>query len=136
MINAVKEYIQTCPFLKDYRVNVDFHGEGMSYSIDPLPCDPVLRRYMDGGMKKQFQFALSSQEVYDEDARVNIANSMFYMMFEDWIEECNYKRELPELPGKKSATGIEVMNSGFIYDANKVMAKYQIECRLLYEQEV
>ena len=58
-------------------MNVDYIGTEMTYSIDPLPCDPIIQRYVDGGAKKQFQFAFTSKEQYDEDARINIDNSEF-----------------------------------------------------------
>ena len=75
IIESIRTFFLTCPFLHDGRVNVDYLGEEMSYSIDPLPCDPVIQKYVDGGKKKQYQFAVCSKEVYDEDARVNIENS-------------------------------------------------------------
>ena len=77
LINNIRSFILTCPFLEGGRVNVDYIGEGMGYSIDPLPCDPIIQRYTDGGAKKQFQFAFTSQEEYDQDARINIENSGF-----------------------------------------------------------
>lgn len=78
LIDSVRSYILTCPFLSDGRVNVDYIGTDMGYSVDPLPCDPIIQRYMDGGSKKQFQFAFTSQEEYDQDARINIENSGFF----------------------------------------------------------
>lgn len=107
----------------------------MSYSIDPLPCDPLITRYVDGGKKKQYQFALSSKEAYDEDSRVNIDNSGFYQMFEDWLENMNDIGVFPELPEGKTGIGVEVLNKGYLYDAEEKLAQYRIECRLIYEQE-
>ena len=43
LINSIRDYILTCSFLSDWRVNVDYLGAGMEYSIDPLPCDPVIQ---------------------------------------------------------------------------------------------
>lgn len=136
IIESIRAFILTCPFLEDWRVNVDYLGESMSYSVDPLPCDPVLQNYVDGGKKKQYQFAVSSKEEYDEDARVNIENSGFYQAFEEWLEEKSDAGELPELQGKKQQPiGIETLNSGYLYDAEGKLAQYRIECRLIYEQE-
>lgn len=136
IIEAIRAFIIACPFLENWRVNVDYLGESMNYSIDPLPCDPVLGKYVDGGKKKQFQFSLSSKEEYDEDARVNIENSGFYQQFEEWLESQAEAGILPELPNdKQQATAIETLNSGYLYDAEGKLAQYRIECRLLYEQE-
>lgn len=125
-----------CPLMEEERVNVDYVGTDMSYSIDPLPCDPVIQRYTDGGAKKQFQFALTSNEVYDEDARVNIENSGFYEAFEDWLEKQNIRDDLPELPDGKMAVSFETLNKGYLYDTDGHYARYRIECRLIYTQEV
>lgn len=114
---------------------MDYIGEEMSYSLDPLPCDPVVSRYVDGGTKKQFQFAFTSKEEYDEDARVNIDNSEFLQRFEEWLEEKNFADDLPVLQEGKEAIWFETMNKGYLYDVDGALAKYRIECRLLYEQE-
>ena len=131
LIDIVRLYILTCPFLSDGRVNVDYIGTDMGYSIDP-----IIQRYMDGGAKKQFQFAFSSQEEYDQDARINIENSGFFQSFEEWLEQQSFNGNLPELGEKKNPISIETLNSGYLYDMNGENAKYRIECRLIYAQEV
>ena len=136
LIDIVRLYILTCPFLSDGRVNVDYIGTDMGYSIDPLPCDPIIQRYMDGGAKKQFQFAFSSQEEYDQDARINIENSGFFQSFEEWLEQQSFNGNIPKLEEKKNPISIETLNSGYLYDMNGENAKYRIECRLIYTQEV
>jgi hypothetical protein len=136
IIESIREFILTCPFLQDWRVNVDYIGVDMSYSVYPLPCQPILSKYVDGGKKKQFQFAFMSKEEYDEDARINIENSGFYQLFDEWMEEQADTGNLPELANEKQhATGIETLNSGYLFDAENQLALYRIECRLLYEQE-
>lgn len=136
LIDSIRKYIMACPFLNDGRVNVDYIGTDMGYSIDPLPCDPIVQRYMDGGAKKQFQFAFTSQEEYDQDARINIENSGFFQAFDEWLEEQTFNGNLPSLEDGKVPAIIETLNSGYLYDVNGVNAKYRIECRLIYIQEV
>lgn len=136
LIEYIRELVLSCPFLADWRVNVDYLSEHMEYSIDPLPCDPIIQRYVDGGAKKQFQFAFTSKETYDEDARINIENSGFYQKFEEWLEEQTNGGLLPDMSGKKQPYAVETLNSGYLYDAEGKLALYRIECRLLYIQEV
>lgn len=136
LINDIRSYVLTCPFLNDGRVNVDYIGTDMGYSIDPLPCDPIIQRYTDGGAKKQFQFAFTSQEEYDQDTRINIENSGFYQQFEEWLEEKTFLEEFPDLGAGKIPVKLETLNSGYLYDINGENAKYRIECRLIYIQEV
>lgn len=136
IIDSIRSFLLTCPFLEDWRVNVDYLGEEMSYSVDPLPCDPVLQKYVDGGKKKQYQFAICSKEAYDMDARINIENSGFYQQLEEWLEQKSDAGDLPALANEKQhAIGIETLNSGYLYDAEETLALYRIECRLIYEQE-
>ena len=136
LINNIRKFILTCSFLQDGRVNVDYIGEEMGYSIDPLPCDPIVQRYTDGGAKKQFQFAFTSQEEYDQDSRINIENSGFFQMFDEWLEKQSFNENFPELGKGKIPILMETLNSGYLYDVNGVNAKYRIECRLIYVQEV
>lgn len=136
LIDSIRKFILTCPFLQDGCVSVDYIGEDMGYSIDPLPCDPIVQRYTDGGAKKQFQFAFTSQEEYDQDARINIENSGFFQKFAEWIEEQDFTGTFPELEEGKIPVSLEILNSGYLYDVNGINAKYRIECRLIYAQEV
>ena len=136
LIESIRKFILACPFLQDGRVNVDYIGEDMGYSIDPLPCDPIVQRYTDGGVKKQFQFAFTSQEEYDQDARINIENSGFFQKFAEWLEEQDFIGRFPELEEGNIPISVETLNSGYLYDVNGVKAKYRIECRLIYVQEV
>ena len=100
IIESIRTFFLTCPFLHDGRVNVDYLGEEMSYSVDPLPCDPVIQKYVDGGKKKQYQFAICSKEVYDEDARVNIENRSGWKSprtmgnFRNWQTKNNMQQQL------------------------------------------
>ena len=138
VIEYIRDEIKKCPLLEEgKRVNVDYIGESMSYSIDALPCDPVIKVYVDGGQMKQFQFAFTSKEDYDEDARVNIENSGFFEKFEEWLNKLgDWKNPLPVMENKKSPIGFETLNKGYLYDVNEHLAKYRIECRFIYNQEV
>lgn len=137
VIEYIRDQIMKCPLLEGDAVNVDYIGEAMTYSIDALPCDPLLDKYVDGGEKNQFQFAFTSKEQYDEDSRVNIENSSFFEKFEEWIRRLgNWRNPLPEMDSGKSPIRFEVLNKGYLYDVNGVYARYRIECRFIYEQEV
>lgn len=138
VIEYIRDVIKECPLLEEgKRVNVDYIGESMSYSIDALPCDPIIVRYVDGGAKKQFQFAFTSKEEYDEDARVNIENSGFFEEFEEWLRKLgNRKNPLPDMEDDKLPIQFETLNKGYLYDVEERLAKYRIECRFIYSQEV
>ena len=137
IIESIREYILSCSYLDERALNVDYLNDGIAYSVDPLPCDPIIQRYVDGGKKKQYQFAFSSKDLYDADARINIENSGFYQKLEEWFEDQTDHGILPDLENpKQQSLAIETLNSGYLYDAETDLGQYRIECRLIYEQEV
>ena len=58
IIESIRDYIMTCDFLRDGKVNIDYLPDEMAYSIEPIGGDPVYKKYVDSGCMKQFQFAL------------------------------------------------------------------------------
>ena len=134
-LEYVRDFILTCPLLDGETVNVDYIGTDMSYSIDMLPCDPFIKSYVDGGRQKQFQFAFTSKELYDEDARVNIENSGFCEAFEMWLDKQSQLGKLPDMEGGRYPVRFETINRGYLYDVEEIYARYRIECRLVYEEE-
>ena len=137
IIEYIRDVIKEYDPLKDERINVDYVGEKMTYTIDPLPCDPVIKTYVDGGQKKQFQFAFMSKEQYDEDARVNIDNSGFFSEFEEWLGLLGrWNMPLKEMGDKQAPVKFETLNKGYLYDVDGNLANYRMECRLIYTQEV
>lgn len=136
LLETIRGTIIKCPLINGDRVNVDYIGTDMAYSLDTLPCDPIIQKYVDGGAKKQYQFAITSKDYYDEDSRVNIENSGFYESFEEWLEQITLSGELPDLGDNKSALLFETLNKGYLYDVDGNKAQYRIECRLIYSQGV
>ena len=123
IIEYIRDVIKKYDPLKEERINVDYIGVEMTYSIDPLPCDPVLEPYVDGGAKKQFQFAFMSKEQYDEDAAVNIDNSGFFNDFEDWLSKWGrWNMPLPDMEEKKCPIRFETLNKGYLYDIDSNLA--------------
>lgn len=132
IIESIRDYILSCDFLKDGKVNIDYLPDEMAYSIDPVGADPIYKKYTDGSCLKQFQFSLTSKEAYDGDARTGIANSGFYQFFEEWIEGNNMKDIYPELEGHQSIR-VDVLQSGYLFSEEADLGRYQIICRLIYK---
>lgn len=137
MISAVRDFILTCPLLKDGHVRVDYIGAEIGYSIDPLPVEPVIKKYMDGGSRRQYAFAFTTKERFSGNEMEAIENSGFLYDFSEWLEEQNNLENFPKLKDdKKNISDIEVMNSGFLFGSEPDYASYQIQCRFIYTQEV
>ena len=132
VIESIRDYIMTCPLLRDGTLNVDYLPERVSYSIDSMPGDPWYKKYVDGGGVRQLYFAITSKEAYGEDVLSNISNSGFYQALEEWLYENSLKDNLPVLDGYK-AVRIETTATAYLMYADVGLGNYQIQCRLLYE---
>ncbi len=137
IIGAVREYISTCPFLNEFaRIHVEYlDTEADSYTVDAMPGEPLVQRYLNGDSEKQFSFTLSSRQSYGPDVLQNLENSGFYDRFADWLETESRRGNLPELPAGKEALSIRAISQGFVFQTDLDAAQYQIQCRLLYYQK-
>ncbi len=136
IIQAVRDYIMEFPKLKDGCLLVDFLGnEPVEYTVEPVPCNSVYKKYADGDCLKQFLFLFASREYYSEDVNRNIENLSFYEDFSEWIYERNFNEILPDLGDDRTALGIEILTGGYQLSADTNTARYQIQLRLLYEEE-
>lgn len=136
IIDALEKYFIGCELLKDGALRVDYLGEKpVEYTIEVLPCDPVVKRYIGGSTVRQYLFAFGSREFYSQERLQNIQNSAFYELLADWVETRSMSGILPELPDGMEAQQLEVVSSGYLFDGSMTNARYQIQLRLLYFKE-
>ena len=140
IVESVKNFILTCPFLDELKqVNVDFLPEDANtYSIEEVPSETVIRKFVDGSSERQFVFVFASRLYYSDEVRNNIDNSGFFEDFQNWLEECTENDILPEMAEGLMPYKIEAQSSGYLFDINGNLknARYQIQCRLLYDKEI
>lgn len=135
MIEKIRDYFKSKVTLAEEFDNilVDFLGEdATSYSIEPIPVEPKLKPYTDGGSLNQYVFQFGSREFYDNSVAQNIDNLGFYEKFQNEIETNNKNGVLPDIAGIQS---IECLNNGTIQDVQSGTAKYVIQMRITYEKE-
>lgn len=138
IIESIRKFILTCPFLNEssdegIRLNVNYLGENSTvYSIEEVPCEPVLKTYINGDSERQFQFIFCSREPYGANEIQNIKNSGFYEDFAEWVEEQNDLKNFPILEGKCRSEEIKVLSPGYAFQVATDKARYQIELRLKY----
>jgi len=136
VIESVRNYILGFPELKEGCLMVDILGsEPVEYMVEGVPCDPVYKKYVDGSCIKQFLFIFASREYFSADVNQAIENLEFYEKFGDWIEEQNDSGILPDLGYGREPVSIEVLTSGYSLSEEANTARYQIQLRLLYEEE-
>lgn len=135
MVDKIREYfLENVTLAQEFdNILADFLGDdATSYTIEPIPIEPVLRQYRDGGSLNQFVFQFGSREFYDNSVAQNINNLGFYEKFQEEIETNNKNGVLPEITGIQS---IECLNNGTIQDVQSGTAKYVIQMRITYEKE-
>lgn len=139
IVESVKNFILTCPLLDDLkRLNIDFLPEDPdTYSIEGIPAPEKIATYLDGSTERQFVFVFAARLYYSEEVRNNIENSGFYEKFAEWLEKQTEADNLPILDEGRTASKIEAMSSGYLYDiaGDLTNARYQIQCRLIYDKE-
>lgn len=136
IIDEIKKFIATCPLVKGKKIKVNNLDETpLSMTIDQVPGNPVIKKYVDGGSQRQTNFVLASREEYDAQTWKQIEVANFYENLQEWFEEQNHNKNLPELGNSLRALRIEVTSSGYLYSSDTKTARYQIQCRLIYYKE-
>ena len=129
-IQLIKEFIETCPYLKRGKVNVDYiKDDPQSYSIDEMPATTVLISYPDGGSRNQILFDFSIQANFS--VLENIKNSKFCDDFTDWIKEQDNKGNLPKID---DICWIKCLGRGTILQTTEKTAIYVIPMQVVYEE--
>lgn len=129
-IQLIKEFIETCPLLKNGKVNVDYiKDKPQSYSIDETPAITVLIQYPDGGSRNQILFDFSIQASFS--ALENIKNSKFCDDFTEWIKEQDNKENLPKMD---CICWIKCLGRGTILQTTDSTAIYVIPMQVVYEE--
>ena len=139
IIESIREYLLTCPYLEELAsINVDFlPDDPTTYSIEQTPTEPIVKRYLDGATDRQFTFVFACRMYYSDEMMNNISNSGFFEKFQNWLYDNSENDILPQLDDGMTAERIEAISSGYLFDisGNLSNARYQIQCRLLYEKE-
>ncbi len=135
MIACIRDYIMEFPELKDGCLLVDYlGGEAVEYTVETVPSEPVYKQYTDGSCLRQFLFLFASREFYSADVNQCIENLSFYEKFERWIREQDEAGKRPDLDGR-TPVSLEVLTGGYAFDCDAGTARYQIQLRLIYEEE-
>lgn len=135
IIEAIRKYISELDCMATFSnaININYlGGEVNNFSIEEVPTEPIIKKYIDGTSIRQLQFVFCSREPYGAEVLQNIENSNFYEDFANEIEEKNYRNIFPELGNKLEARSIEVTSTGYTVDVTEDTSMYQINLRLKY----
>lgn len=136
MIESIRSFFCACPYLADGKMSVDYLGaDPTGYTIDAVPSSGIVKQYTDGGTLRQFVFVFASREYYGESVLRQLTNIGFYENLARWIEEQSEAGNLPK-PGEGFAPQkMEILSTGYLFDAEEKNARYQMQCRLIYYEK-
>ena len=130
-IELIRDFIQTCPYLKNGKVNVDYiKDKAQSYSIDETASTTILARFADGGTRNQILFDFSIQANFS--VLENIKNSKFCDDFTNWIKEQDKIENLPQIDG---ICWIRCTGRGTILQTTETTAIYVIPMQVVYDED-
>lgn len=110
----------------DYQINVNFLEKG-NYSVDRLPVDKIVKKYINGEIKYREVYEFRSMKSYSQDVMTNLNNIGFFEDFERVIEENNKNKILP-----KGVENIKCLNAGSLAVANPSEAIFSIQIEVQY----
>lgn len=137
IIESIRNYIGEldCMQTFDNAINVNYlDSEADSFSIEEVPCNPIIKKYLDGSSVRQYQFIFCSREPYSSEIVQNIENSSFYEDFADEIENKSNNDILPILDSKLEAIALEVISTGYTVSVTEDTSMYQINLKFKYKK--
>ena len=135
IIESIRDYIGSlhCMATNNNAINANFlDGEVDSFSIEEVPAEPIVKKYIDGSSVRQFQFAFCSREPYGAEILQNIDNSSFYEDFSNEIEEKNNRNILPIGDSNIEPIELKVTSSAYLVSTEENTAMYQINLNFKY----
>lgn len=137
IIDRIREFMITCPFLDGSDVNVNcLGGKPICYSVEQSAAEPIVKSYCDGATLRRYSFIFAVRKPYDEIAKFNIEAAQLMEKVEGWIGEQNSKGCLPDLKNDRLVPQkIEVTSTSAMYDSTVDTTRLQMEIELLYRQK-
>lgn len=136
IIEAVRSWLAGFDGFCGEKLNVDFlPPESNGYSVDVMPVESVIMRYLDGSSVRQFDFVIAMRGFWGEDVRLQMENLGFFERLAEWLEQKSLAGELPDLGAGRVCRKVEVSASGYVFAPEESLARYQMQCKLVYRQE-
>ena len=144
IIKKIKEYFSGCPYLNELsKIKVDYldidNKDKEYWSIEQVEAPIILKKNILGTKtERQCRFIIASRSYFNPlvDTQ-NIENLHLFEKIANWLHNNSKKGNLPTLNDGEIAISIEATNSGYLYgtDRTNTLARYQIDCRLIYEKK-
>ena len=113
----------------DFQINADFLGNKGNYSLDKIPTDTNVEKWISGINIKRDLYSLRSRKSYSQDTINNLTNIGFFEEFEKIIKSNNDKGILPDI---ENILSIECLNCGTLNSVDGTQATFDIQIQITY----
>ncbi len=97
MVTDILNYLQSCPILSNFKMNVDFLGKNPhSLSLSGRADTKVLKKYTDGDTLEKRVYKLRVRLPFGIDREKNTKNSVLTESLQSWVSEQSARGILPE----------------------------------------
>lgn len=123
------EIINTLTSNNNYQINADMLGEEGNYSLDKVPTDTEIEKWIIPIAIHRDVYSLRSRKAYSQDTINNLKNIGFFEQFEDKIKSNNEEGILPDIENIES---IECLNCGALNNVDGTQATFDIQIQITY----
>ena len=116
---------------KDYQINADFLGSNNDFSLDKIPTDIKVQKWIVGTEIHKDVYSFRSRKLYSQDTINNLKNIGFFEEFERIIKSNNREGILPDIENIES---IECLNCGTLIYAGTNEATFDIQIKITYRE--
>lgn len=125
--------INTLTTSKTYQINADFLGNEGDFSLNKIPTQSIVEKWVTGEELHRDVFSFRSRKAYSQDTINNLENIGFFEQFERKVKSNNNEGVLPDINGIQS---IECLNCGtLIATENGNSAIFDIQIQITYKEE-
>lgn len=129
MIEQIRTYIETCPFLNELaELNQNNSIEqDKNYSInESADYNPVIYSFLNGEKEMQFAFHLDTCLSWTDPLQENTNTSLFFEKFRNWLEENDEQNIYPEVDANILPLSISTTTNEYMVEPNSTEALYRI----------
>lgn len=135
-IEKLRQYlfdiINTITSQSNYQINADMLGKIGDFSLDKIPTQQEVQRWITGLTIKKDVYSFRSRKAYSQDTINNLKNIGFFEQFEKIIFSNNKEGILPDIEGIES---VECLNCGALISTDGTQATFNIQIQITYREE-
>ena len=141
VIESLHQFFLRSPVLAGQRLDIDcLQSDPDKFSLDSVPAERTLKRYIDGSTVRRQLFTISSRANYGPDLNQQKENLRIFEELESWVDQQLMSGVLPNLGESRQARSLRISSTAYPMEANEGQgggtARYQMQFELIYLQNI